>query len=143
VEVLRKSGGIINYNCQVFIESDIIGNPNLVLSTLSIEHSAPLIMEQVKAPGPVWLRDFMGIEFVSDVVDVVLDSLTDDEMKYFVDLPKVHSITILNSNISDAGLNHLEGLTQLRILNLRGTKVTDAGVNELQDALPNLKIERR
>ena len=45
-----------------------------------------------------------------------------------------------STNVTDAGLKHLEGLTGLAELNLYGTQVTDEGVNKLQQALPNCEI---
>ncbi len=45
-----------------------------------------------------------------------------------------------NTEITDAGLEHLEGLTGLDYLILDNTKVTDTGVRKLQAALPICKI---
>ena len=44
------------------------------------------------------------------------------------------------TNVTDAGLKHLNGLTKLFTLDLKGTKVTDAGVDALHKSLPNAGI---
>ena len=45
-----------------------------------------------------------------------------------------------NTQITDAGLEHLKGLTQLRTLGLVDTKATDKGVKEIRKALPKTSI---
>ena len=42
-----------------------------------------------------------------------------------------------NTQITDAGLVHLEGLTSLQMLSLGYTQITDAGLAILKEALPN------
>jgi hypothetical protein len=44
------------------------------------------------------------------------------------------------TQVTDAGLVHLEGLDNLDFLYLDNTQVTDEGVTKLQKALPNCKI---
>ena len=69
-----------------------------------------------KPPGPPWLRNLVGVDFLSDVTFLVCRRATDAE------------------------LVHLKGLTSLETLWLHDTYVTDAGVQDLQKALPNCKI---
>ena len=45
-----------------------------------------------------------------------------------------------DTQVTDAGLVHLQRLTQLRWLLLHNTKVTDEGVRKLQQALPDCQI---
>jgi len=45
-----------------------------------------------------------------------------------------------NTQVTDAGLEHLEGLTNLRHLGLRHTQVTEAGIRGLKIALPEISI---
>jgi hypothetical protein len=53
----------------------------------------------------------------------------------------IHHLKLNNTQISDAGLEHLKGLN-LETIDLENTHVTDAGVAKLQKALPKLKIQR-
>jgi hypothetical protein len=48
---------------------------------------------------------------------------------------------LTNTQVSDAGLVHLQRLSGLKEISLKDTLVTDKGVAELQRALPGLKIE--
>ena len=54
----------------------------------------------------------------------------------------VTRVDFSNTQVTDAGLEHLRGLTELQEVGLSNTQVTDAGVAELQKTLPNCKIER-
>ncbi|MCY2990029.1 MAG: hypothetical protein NTY19_19470 [Planctomycetota bacterium] len=54
----------------------------------------------------------------------------------------VVGVDLRDTQVTDAGLEHLRGLTQLIFLDLANTQVTDKGVAELQKALPNCKITR-
>ena len=51
-------------------------------------------------------------------------------------------VNLGGTNITDAGLRHLQGLINLKRLHLLDTQVTDAGVAELQQALPKGKIKK-
>ena len=55
---------------------------------------------------------------------------------------RVSYVSLANTSVTDAGLEHLKGLTKLKELDLESTNVTDAGVKKLQQALPNCKIHR-
>ena len=57
-------------------------------------------------------------------------------------LTNLKELFLTDTNVTDAGLEHLQGLTNLRYLDVSATKVTDAGVKKLQQALPNCKIIR-
>ena len=47
---------------------------------------------------------------------------------------------LVDTQVTDVGLEHLKGLTSLRELLLFETQVTDEGVANLQRALPNCMI---
>ena len=57
-------------------------------------------------------------------------------------MTQLRALSLVNTNVTDVGLEHLKGLTQLRGLWLDHTHVTDKGVKKLQQALPNCKILR-
>jgi internalin A len=57
-------------------------------------------------------------------------------------LSNLQAMSLGNTNVSDAGLEHLKGLSKLQILDVKNTKVTHAGAQELRKALPKLKISR-
>ena len=44
------------------------------------------------------------------------------------------------TQITDAGWEHLKGLSKLDAVNLSGTEVTYDGVGELEQSVPNCKI---
>jgi hypothetical protein len=49
-------------------------------------------------------------------------------------------VTLDNTDITNAGLEHLKGLPNLRSLNLHKTKVTEEGLRQLREALPKCRI---
>lgn len=64
---------------------------------------------------PAWLVDALGVDCFADVSEVALT----------------------NTQVTDAGLEHLKGLTSLQELYLGNTQVTRAGVARLRTSLPN------
>ena len=55
------------------------------------------------------------------------------------------SLTILylnDTDVTDAGLEHLKKLTNLDILHLGGTNVTDAGIADLKKSLSQCRISK-
>ena len=117
-------------------------------------------------PGPAWLDEAVGVDFVSGVFFVELgDSkitdaglerlhelsnltglnidgtkVTDTGLEHLNGLVYLEHLDLRNTQITDAGLEHLKGLAELRDLLLDATGVTDAGVNKLRSALPNCQI---
>jgi hypothetical protein len=51
-------------------------------------------------------------------------------------LPKLDTLILWDTAVSDAGLRHLHGISSLRELILWNTRVTKQGVAELQSYLP-------
>ncbi len=64
--------------------------------------------------------------------------ITDAGLKHLEGLTKVTELYLNHTEITDAGLEHLEGLTTLRRLDLIETQVTDAGLEHLE-GLTNLE----
>ena len=58
--------------------------------------------------------------------------VTDAGLEHFKGLRHLQSLELGNTTITDAGLEHLKSLTQLENLDLRGTKITDAGLEHLK-----------
>ena len=70
-------------------------------------------------------------------------AISDADLEHLKSLTNVQSLTLSEIPITNAGLEHLKGLTNLQTLQLIGTQVTDAEVADLQNALPNVRIQRR
>lgn len=68
--------------------------------------------------------------------------VTDAGLVHLKKLPQLTELSLEVTAITDAGLAHLKELTRLETLNLKGTKVTDAGVQDFQKAMPKTKVER-
>ena len=58
--------------------------------------------------------------------------ITDAGMQHLKGLKRLESVSLINTQVTDASLAHLNGLTNLKSLALRRTKVTDAGLEHLQ-----------
>jgi hypothetical protein len=56
-------------------------------------------------------------------------------------LDEIEYVDFNDTQVTDAGLAHLQGLTGLQWISLDGTRVTDAGLARLRNALPNCKIK--
>lgn len=119
-------------------------------------------------PGPAWVRNSFGVDFLANVVyvDFLSDGVTDAGLDYLEGLNQLKYLHLKNANITDAGLVRIQGLTQLEFLTLSRTRVTDAGLvylkglthleylyleqthvtdagcQKLRKALPKLKIIR-
>jgi Leucine-rich repeat (LRR) protein len=68
-------------------------------------------------------------------------NVTDAGLEHLNGLTQLQSLDLRVTNVTDAWLKHLKELTQLQSLDLRDTKVTDTGVEYLHMELPDCKIE--
>jgi Leucine-rich repeat (LRR) protein len=75
-------------------------------------------------------------------LDLEETRITDAGLVHLKVLTKLEELDLEETRITDAGLEHLRGLTNLRKLSLDDTRVTAKGVRVLQEALPNLKVDR-
>lgn len=73
-------------------------------------------------------------------LDLRNSELTDDDLAELEDLKNVEALDLENTQLTDAGLVYLEDQQQLRFLVLRKTSVTDEGVRRLQRVLPKTWI---
>jgi len=101
-----------------------------------------------KPPGPKWLREFLGKDYLATVVGVDFQNgwfLNTEfrELKDIAPLAKLGRLKYLNLNASGEvnDLTPLAGLTRLEELILKNTpQITQEQTDELQKALPNCKI---
>ncbi len=78
---------------------------------------------------PMLLREVFGNEFFDEVVAA---SIRDDaQMERVKGLSRLLAI-MSETQVTDAGLQHLEGLSQLRVLNLVNSKIADEGLQHLE-----------
>ncbi len=66
--------------------------------------------------------------------------IADDDLVCLRALPRLQTLTLTSTSITDAGLQHLEGLLEATLIDLRFTQVTDQGASRLRSKLPNAKI---
>jgi len=119
VEAIRQRGGIVAYSYETE------GGPG-----------------QPTPPGPRWLRDSLGIDYLDRVVAVNFtgDTFTDADLELLQGSPRLENLFLHSANITDAGLVHLQGLRELRVLRLE-CSITDAGMEHLT-GLTRLRILR-
>jgi hypothetical protein len=117
-------------------------------------------------PGPRWLVDRIGVDYVSNITFVNTNGRGSDEaLIHFGNLDRLERLSLHGTPVTDAGLECLRGLaclrvldlddtfvtdeglaclkgmTRLKFLSLEGTRVTDAGIRELQKSLPKLQVK--
>jgi hypothetical protein len=49
-------------------------------------------------------------------------------------------VIVVETKVTDKGINELKGSKKLKILNVKDTKVTEKGIADLKKALPNLDV---
>jgi hypothetical protein len=115
VDAIRRMGGVVYYDYQVYFDKS---------------QNAP-------PPGPEWLRERFGVDFIATVQEVFLsDSLDDAGLQqldeHFKALPRLETLGIGGTNVTDTGLKHLAGLSQVKRLSIWGTSITDSGLEHIQ-----------
>jgi hypothetical protein len=114
VEAIRKLKGTVeyDYHCDVHYGVTKVPTP----------------------PGPAWLRKLLGDDFFANVYLVSFEQGVNEAQ--LVHLEGSHQLRVLglgNSQVTDAGLAHLQRLTRLKNLQtFQCTQVTDAGLVHLQ-----------
>jgi internalin A len=93
---------------------------------------------RITGTGLAYLKDMKVLKSLN----LTNTKTADASLEYLKGLTKLEYLYLERTPITDKGLAHLYGLTRLRSLDLSSTHVTDAGVQQLQQALPNLEIER-
>lgn len=126
------------------------------------------LKRSAKPPGPGWLRERWGVDYLATVVGADMFYATDADLQYLARLPNLRRLNLARSvDVTDAGLAHLEGLKHLKLLvlddadqvtdrglrslgrlkrlaHLRldvGRRMTPAGIEQLKRDLPSCRIE--
>jgi hypothetical protein len=93
-------------------------------------------------PGPEWLRERLGIDYLDYVQEAYVgESISDEELAQLVkDLPRLKCLGIKAENITNEGLATLaKGLPQLELLGLQqAERLTDEGLADLARHAPRL-----
>ena len=87
-----------------------------------------------KPSGPEWLRDLLGDDFFKNVDAVIFhgSEVTDAGLEHLQALRQLKDLNLGATRTSDAGLEHLKALMQLQVLNLNYTRVSDSGLESLK-----------
>jgi len=107
------------------------------------------LQESPQPPGPEWLRERLGVDYLSSVVGADMFYATDADLKCLRRLPNLRRLNLARSiDVTDAGLKHLKGLKKLKLLVLDDAdQVTDEGLRSLGHlkslALLQLDLGRR
>ncbi len=105
------------------------------------------ILPPPRPPGPNWLRELAGIDFVADVVRVNTfgwqlsngSAFTDADANLLGAFPKLKHLRLDQVDVTDRGLDRVAKLHALETLYLRHLPVTDAGIERLT-GLPGLNF---
>ena len=89
-----------------------------------------------KLGGEVGVDD-AGVVRTIDLCDT---QITDAGLEHLEELTDLKWLDLSGTQVTDAGLEHLKGLTRLEVLELSGTHVTDERIEELRKILPDCKI---
>jgi hypothetical protein len=89
-----------------------------------------------------WMRKLHGDEHLGNAVcaDLGFTQITDAGLEHLEGLTNLEVLLLDGTRATDAGLMHLKGLTNLEVLYLDDTQITDEGVKKLQEALPKCMI---
>jgi hypothetical protein len=126
------------------------------------------LVEKPQPPGPAWLRERAGVDYLSSVVGADMFYATDADLECVARLPKLRRLYLERAvDVTDAGLKQLEGLHHLKLLVLDdadqvtdeglrslgrlkslailqldfGRSMTPAGIEQLKRDLPNCRID--
>ncbi len=117
VEVIRRAGGMVIYD---YHYGGLPKPPNYI------------DMSGKQASGPAWLRRVLGDDFFNKATVVFLARAQNPQecLDRLKDLPHLQKLDLINNQITDAELEHLEGMTELQNLIL-GDQITDAGLKRI------------
>jgi hypothetical protein len=85
----------------------------------------------VGEPGPTWLRNLLGIDWLNPVVAIRFEgcSITDADLDWLIErLPELRYLELRHASIGDRGLANLGQLQRLRNLEVAGTHIGDGAM---------------
>ena len=83
---------------------------------------------------PTWLVNVLGVDYFASVQWVYLTNtqVTDAGLEHLKGLTAIQLLALKNTQVTDAGLEHIKSLTAMQTLGLSGTQVTDAGLEHIK-----------
>jgi hypothetical protein len=108
VAAVKKAGGFVQYDWE-WKDGDYVQGPR-------------------RSPGPRWLVDRIGIDYVSSVTFVNLMHGSDGDLLHVGNLSRLERLNLHGAPVTDVGLASLQGLAHLQVLDLDETQVTDDGL---------------
>lgn len=72
---------------------------------------------------------------------LLIDSISDEALEAINQMPRLRALVIHNSNVTNAGLNHLVKMPHLETVGFYYCKVTQEGIEELRQQMPETHFE--
>ena len=76
-------------------------------------------------------------------LDLGLTQITDAGLTELLALKNLKSLSLSGPKITDEGLRPMRGMANLKLLRLYKTRVTRPAADELQEARPQLSVDRK
>lgn len=114
-------------------EGLLVSNPAaVVLYGYQVDSAGRLALDASPA-APQWLRDRVGIDYLSSIAGVELFYATDADVEWLVRLPALRRLSLDRSiDLTDAGLAQVARLKHLKRLALNeADQITDEGLQSL------------
>jgi hypothetical protein len=145
---IEAAGGAVLYEFEVLDEDGGGATPD---ATDRVNRAVKRAQAIPPSPNPVparpWgdrARRLLGVDFVDPVTVAIVersDRLRDDDLAMLDDLPRLVSLNLMGSPISDRAMARVGKLRRLRALILDCSDLTDEGLSHLA-GLPRLRILR-
>ena len=125
VETIRQSGGELYYDYQLkdWRETECVS-----LYRLNDE----VIQPDAPPPGPGWLRNLIGIDYLASVAIIFADKDIESVANEVEDLPQLRVVFLRGKQVTDSTLVHLRSLSRLSVLVIGDSSVSDAGWGALE-----------
>jgi hypothetical protein len=123
IELIRRHGGMYYYD---------------------FENEGATFPKVPRSWAPGWLVNNLGIDYFHHVAWARIEdpNFDDEDLGLLTTcLPRIDSLGIIGTSITDAGLSHLRGNRQLMGLFLSSNRITDAGIDNLgPETMPVLEL---